>query len=173
MSIDKLFLESKEVILPEESVGKYLSSAENFLDKLEEIGIKPHFIFVSIKSAKLFGLTYNNNQSKPFPNYFYEIERYTGINLDILICPNIIEEDGETILYTSTKPIQSLVYTLQNMDYDIIPLDDNIGKEPHLMSWSHQMNFNFYDCDFSANKIVIKNVSKIRNEKISKILDGD
>lgn len=170
MSFDKLVEKSKEVILSEDSVIRNLSPTENFLDKLVKIGMNPHFIFVSNKSAKLLGIKYNIINNRPLPYYFYEIEKYIGINLDVLICPNIEEIDGETVMFVTDKPIQSLVYTIQNMDYKVTPIED---ETKDLMSWIHEIEFNFYDCDYVSNKILIKNLSKIRDDKINKLLNGD
>lgn len=173
MSLEKMMQNAKEIILAEETLLN--TQSRNFLDKLKELNVNAHFLFTTPKSSKLFGVILNNhNNNKPFPSYFYPIEKITGLNLDIILTPSIDEVDDEIIFYSSSKPIQSLVYTIQNMDYNITPIDDEDDEIPSVPSkWKHEISFNFYDCDFQSYKIVIRNVSKIRQEKINQILDGD
>ena len=71
------------------------------------------------------------------------------------------------VLYVVDKSIQSLVYSIQNMDYKIEQNDkDNI-------EWKHTMEYNLYDCRFNSYRLSVKNLSKLRNDKINKILDGN
>jgi hypothetical protein len=79
----------------------------------------------------------------------------------------MINDDDELTLYVVDNSIQSLVYSLQNMDYVIEPIDNNNFE------WKHTINYNLYDCRFNSYKISIKDVSKLRNDKINKILNED
>ena len=162
-----MVLKSKEILIPEES----LSILDNILDRITEFGINPIYIFTSKKGAKLFQITtgkkYPNlerESNRPFPGYFYKIERFTGLNLDIFYSPLIEESDGETIIYATDKSFQSLVYSIQNMDYRI----DKNGT-----NYLHTLDYKLYDCSYNSYKIVIKNISKMRQDKINKILNGD
>ena len=155
---------SKEFVIPEESLGDF--GQEVIFDKISELCIKPLYIFCSDKSRKLFGIT-KNSRASAFPSYFYNIDKYPHINLEILYSPLISEEDDELILYAIDNSIQSLVYSIQNMDYKIEPNDETNSE------WKHTMFYNLYDCRFNSYKLSIRNVSRLRNDKINKILNGN
>jgi hypothetical protein len=155
---------SKEFVIPEESLGDFRQ--EVIFDKISELGIKPLYIFCSDKSRKLFGITKNSGASA-FPSYFYNIDKYTHINLEIFYSPLIIEDDDESTLYVIDNSIQSLVYSIQNMDYKIEPNDETNSE------WKHTMFYNLYDCRFNSYKLSVRNVSRLRNDKINKILNGN
>jgi hypothetical protein len=152
----------KEFIIPLESLND-----SNMFDKISELSIKPLYIFCSDKSRKLFGMSKSSNNTSTFPSYFYPIDKYIGINIDVFYSPLIKDDDDELILYAVDKSIQSLVYSIQNMDYTIDP-NDNENLE-----WKHTINYNLYDCKFNSYKLSIRDVSRLRNDKINKILDGN
>ena len=77
----------------------------------------------------------------------------------------ITELEDEIVIYVTDKPIQSLVYTIQNMDYVI--------KKISRKKWSHVINYPFYDCVYNSYKVVIRDISKIRENKIKDLLDGN
>jgi hypothetical protein len=156
---------SKDFVIPEESLGDFRQ--EVIFDRITELGIKPVYIFCSDKSKKIFGITKNPGTTSAFPPYFYNIDKYPHINLEILYSPLISEEDDELILYAIDNSIQSLVYSIQNMDYKIEPNDETNSE------WRHTMFYNLYDCRFNSYRLSIRNVSRLRNDKINKILDGD
>jgi hypothetical protein len=163
-SIDIMIGKSKEYIIPLESINK--TKDINIFDKISELGIKPLYIFCSDKSRKIFGLIKSKNNTSAFPSYFYSIDKYVGMNVDVFYSP-LIKDDDELTLYVVDNSIQSLVYSLQNMDYVIEPIDNNN------LEWKHTINYNLYDCRFNSYKLSIKDVSKLRNDKINKILNGD
>ena len=88
-------------------------------DKISELGIKPLYIFCSDKSRKIFGISKNSNNTSAFPSYFYSIDKYIGMNVDVFYSPLVVEDEDEMILYVVDNSIQSLVYSIQNMDYTI------------------------------------------------------
>jgi hypothetical protein len=163
-SMDIMIGKSKEYIIPLESMSK--SKDINMFDKISELGIKPLYIFCSDKSRKIFGLVKSKSNTSAFPSYFYSIDKYVGMNVDVFYSP-LINDDDELTLYVVDNSIQSLVYSLQNMDYVIEPIDNNNFE------WKHTINYNLYDCRFNSYKISIKDVSKLRNDKINKILNED
>ena len=165
-SIDMMISKSKEFIIPLESLND-VGKDVNMFDKISELGIKPLYIFCSDKSRKLFGISKSKTNTSDFPSYFYPIDKYIGINVDVFYSPLIKDEDGESVLYVTDKSFQSLVYSIQNMDYKIEQNDkDNI-------EWKHTMEYNLYDCRFNSYRLSIKNLSKLRNDKINKILNGN
>lgn len=156
---------SKEFVIPEESLGDFRQ--EVIFDRITELGIKPVYIFCSDKGKKLFGITKNPGTTSAFPSYFYNIDKYPHINLEIFYSPLIDEDEDESILYVVDNSIQSLVYSIQNMDYKIEPNDDDNTE------WKHTMFYNLYDCRFNSYKLSVRNVSRLRNDKINKILNGN
>jgi len=173
-SIKSMISKSKEIIIPEESISKSTVFGGNILDKITDMGIKPLYIFASKKGSKLFGITKKPEVNRAFPGYFYNIERFVGLNLDVFYSPLIEEEDGECILYVTDKSFQSLVYSIQNMEYRIDPQNEINGNKPYNeIEWLHTLDYKLYDCNYNSYKIIIKNVSKIREDKINQILDGN
>jgi hypothetical protein len=165
-SINIMISKSKEFIIPLESLND-VGKDVNMFDKISELGIKPLYIFCSDKSRKLFGISKSKTSTSAFPSYFYPIDKFIGINVDVFYSPLIKDEDDELILYVVDKSIQSLVYSVQNMDYKIEQNDkDNI-------EWKHTMEYNLYDCRFNSYRLSVKNLSKLRNDKINSILDGN
>jgi hypothetical protein len=165
-SFDMMISKSKEFVIPLESIGA-LGKQGNLFDRISELGIKPIYIFCSDKGKKLFGITKNTGTTSAFPSYFYNIDKYPHINLEIFYTPLIKDDDEESILYVVDNSIQSLVYSIQNMDYKIDANDnDNI-------EWKHTMIYNLYDCRFNSYKLSIRNVSRLRHDKINKILNGN
>ena len=167
-SFTNMVSKSKEVTIPEESLLDF-----NILDKINEIGIHPLYIFVSTKGSKLFNAK-KQEVNRPFPGYFYHIEKFPGLNLSIYYSPLIDESDGETILYVTDKSFQSLVYSIQNMDYKITTQNEMNGEKPYNeIKWLHTLDYKLYDCNYNSYKIIIKNVSKLRDDKIDQILNGN
>ncbi len=169
-SFINMISKSKEIVISEES----LSGLNDILSRVIEIGINPLYIFTSKKGLKLFSITKNIETNRPFPGYFYLMEKFIRLNLSIYYSPLIDESDDETILYVTDKSFQSLVYSIQNMEYNIDPQNEINGDKPYNeIKWLHTLNYKLYDCDYNSYKIVIKNVSKIREDKINQILDGN
>mgnify|MGYP000895399959 CR=1 FL=1 len=66
-------------------------------DKISELSINPLYIFCSDKSRKLFGISKSSNNTSAFPSYFYPIDKYIGINVDVFYSPLIKDDDDELI----------------------------------------------------------------------------
>lgn len=153
-----VFKKSKEISIPFD-LSKLDLDGDKILSLIDDLEIKPLYIFCSDKSKSRFGIIKNN--TGPFPPYFYNIKKIYNKNYDLYYSPLIEEDDNEVVLYVTDSSFQSLVYTIQNMEYNI----ENDGKEKN-----HTLKFPFYECDFNSYKISIKDISKIRNEKIENIL---
>jgi len=147
-------------------IGKPSNVADNifyYIDKLKTNTFKPLYVFCSDNGRKLFGITKEINKNKPFPAHFYDIEKYHSRSYDLYLSPTLINDKEDDIeIYVTDKSIQSLVYSIQNMDY-------KISKDGE--SYKHTMSYDFYDCDFTCYKLIIKDVSKWRAEKINEILN--
>jgi len=79
-SFNNMISKSKEVLIPEES----LSALDNILDKITDLGINSLYIFTSKKGAKLFQFipkVSKQEVNKPFPEYFYHIEKFIGLKI--------------------------------------------------------------------------------------------
>ena len=161
-SIDIMIGKSKELIIPLESI----SLSNNMFDRISELGIKPLYIFCSEKSRKLFGLAKYSNTTSALPNYFYTIDKYINNNVDVFYSPLIKDDNDELIIYVVDNSIQSLVYSIQNMEY-------TIEEDDEFKTWKHTMNYKLYDCRFNSYKLSIRDVSRLRNDKINKILNGN
>jgi len=166
-SFDIMINKCKEFVIPEESIVG-LGKQGNLFDKISELGIKSNYIFCSDKGKKLFGVNNNfSTNTSAFPSYFYSIDKYIGINVEVFCSPLVREDEDEIVLYAVDNSIQSLVYSIQNMDYSIEANDkDNL-------EWKHTMIYNLYDCRFNSYKLSIRNVSRLRHDKINKILNGN
>jgi hypothetical protein len=53
---------------------------------------------------------------------------------------------------------------IQNMDYKV---------DKNKTNYLHTLDYKLYDCNYNSYKVVIKNVSKMRQDKINQILDGN
>ena len=172
-SFQMLKEKSKEFVIPEESISG-VGINGNLFDKIFEQGIKPVYIFCSEKGKTLFGNIFKGTSTSAFPPYFYPIDKFVGINVDIFYSPLIEEDIDEIVLYVADAPIQSLVYSIQNMDYQVDPIGEIEGFIPNIPSkWSHKITYSLYDCNFNAYKLSIRNVSRLRQDKINRILNDD
>lgn len=148
--------EEKEYVL---DFNKFDSNGEWLEKLLIPCGVDIDYILIGDLSK--LGIT-KANVNKPFPSHFYHIRSFfMNSHLDkarLYKCPLIKKLDNEIIVYVSDRPIQSLVYSIQNMSYTI-----NGNR--------HKIEYEFYECDYISYKIVIKDVSKMREEKIKSILN--
>lgn len=161
MMVDK----SKKIIISKESIKLSAGGKGNIIDVIMgELKLKPTYIFTSEKSKKLFTTVRMLDKTRSFPGYFYKIDSYNNLNLELFHSPLIEEVEGESIMYLVDSGIQSLVYSIQNMTYDIEEVEDK---------WKHTINYSLYDCDFKSYKLIIKDLIKMREYKINQLLNGD
>jgi hypothetical protein len=99
----------------------------------------------------------DGNVNNVFPSYFYKITHLYQIEFY-----KLLDDGKDVIIYLCDKPIQSLVYSLHNMKYEILPLNGG---------YHHKMVYDFYECDFNSLKVHFKDISSIRNEKLEVLLD--
>lgn len=158
---------SETIVISKESIKSSLGGKGNIIDVIiGELKLKPTYIFTSEKSKTFFSSIKRLDNTRSFPGYFYNIDRYNNINLEIFHSPIIEEDKGESIMYLVDSGIQSLVYSIQNMTYEV-------EKIVEFDKWKHTINYSLYDCRYKSYKLIIKDLSKIREDKINKILDGN
>jgi hypothetical protein len=164
---------AKEVVISEHTLNS--NKNENLIDRMILSTTKDlKFVFGTDRGRKLFGISNRPDSTRAFPSWFYTVDTFVGLNFEFLQSPNIIEDEDEHIFYVTDSAIQSLVYSIQNMDYLVVPIGDIEGFTPKIPSkWKHTVKYNLYDCKFNSWKIIVKNLSKIRNEKIDKLLNGN
>lgn len=162
-SFQKMVNKAKEFTISNENT----KIESDLLNEIFKLGIKPVFIFCSNKGKNLFGRTFTGKISNTtLPDYFYSFEKITSVDIEIFYSPLIKEKNDEIILYISDSPIQSLVYTIQNMEYQI-------NRESNGKKYLHTIYYDLYDCRFNSYKISIKDIAKLRYNKINKILNDN
>jgi hypothetical protein len=158
---------SETIVISKESIKLSAGGKGNIIDVImSELKLKPTYIFTSEKSKTFFSSIKKLDNTRSFPGYFYNIDRYNNMNLEIFHSPIIEEDKGESIMYLVDSGIQSLVYSIQNMTYEV-------EKVVEFDKWKHTINYSLYDCKYKSYKLIIKDLSKIREDKIKKILDGN
>jgi len=158
---------SETIVISKESIKLSAGGKGNIIDVIiGELKLKPTYIFTSEKSKTFFSAIKILDNTRSFPGYFYNIDRYNNINLEIFHSPIIEEDKGESIMYLVDSGIQSLVYSIQNMTYEV-------ERIVEFDKWKHTINYSLYDCKYKSYKLIIKDLSKIREDKINKILDGN
>jgi len=154
-SIELMFQRDfNEIIVKKE---EFFLNRDNFIHGLHSKNFNPTYIFTSDK----FKVDFSNNKSGVFPNYFYKSITSTHYGFDYYRCPLINDNEDDLILYVTDKSIQALVYGIQNMEYKI---------ENYKGGYKHIIKYNLYNCDYNIYKLKIKDVSKLREDKINEIL---
>lgn len=160
----------------EKSIKRMIDKSESFiinksdlnlpiLKKIEKYNIKTRYVFCGKNALNEY--FHNTYYSFVFPDYFYKKQSIGHVN--IFYSPLIFEEENTSVIYVTDAGIQSLVYTVQNMIYDI--KKDNIFINDSYY-WKHTMNYQLFECDYKSYKIIIKDVSKIRDDRIFEILNN-
>ena len=161
-SITNMIDNSIPVIINEPPTNGIESIQQGMIHKnikdLHSTTFDPLYVFCSPIGKNLFGKIFSYSKNKPFPDYFYSIHKYNSSGYDLYESPLIKDSKDEICIYVTNKSIQSLVYSLQNMSY-IIEKD------------KHTINYKLYDCDFFCYKLIMRDVSKQRDDKINQILD--
>lgn len=153
-SYELMVEKSKMVSISDKILDEYLLKM-TWIDFFKEYcNIEMGYIFCGEKMKYRFRNL--SDFSKLLPNYFYPIGSLAYFN------PYITENEGESIIYIVDGGIQSLVYGIQNMDYSIEKVSDN--------EWKHIMNYKLYNCNYNSCKLVIKDLIKLREDRINSII---
>lgn len=163
-SFDIVKERAKEVTIPEDMDSPVdMSYLVSKMDSM--LGYPNKYVFTSKSSYNYIGFdSFKIDNNRGLPGYLYQLTKIVGVQSIVYYSPEVEELDDAYTVYATDHPFQSMVYSLQNMEYDITPLETNP------ITWEHKINYTLYDCKFSAVKIVIKNVKLLRNEKLTQIL---
>lgn len=137
-----------------------------------KLGFYPTSIIFSKKSnySLLNGNLHLVSNTSQFPPKYYLIPdyfqmKYTTLGMGHVVkcyySPIIDDSEDDCHIYFINGGIQSFVWILQNMSYNI-----NRG----FSSNEHLIRFPIYDCDFQSTRIRVVDAQKIREKKISQIL---
>jgi hypothetical protein len=162
-SFDKMEEKSKEIIIHRD---KFI----DVYDLIDKISINPKLMFFSKNSNLNLNLgdsnllEMENDGYSYFPNYFNRRFKLmsSGVEVSAYYSPKIEDDVDDCHFYLVDKPIQSMVWSLQNMTYKI-----NKG----LISNEHVIKMPIYYCDYIVYKIRVIDTQKIREDKINSILN--
>ncbi len=163
-SFDSIKQKSIDLVIPT-TTGEQLDVVY-LKSKIDSFFGSSKYIFSSKETNKFIGINKPLDKTRGLPDYFYPMKSKFVSGSDIYFSPEVEEEDGIYFMYVTNNAFQSMVYVLQNMEYEMVENDPENG----VISWTHSITYQLYDCKFSSVRVVIKNVSKIRDEKINQIL---
>jgi hypothetical protein len=162
-SIDKMIENSKEVVI----------HRDNFVDVykfIEDKKLNSSFLFYSGNSNKNLNLGGSmlpkQNIGQFLPDYFtrkFKLMSF-GVEISAFFSPYIKDTVDDCHFYLVDKPIQSMVWSLQNMTYDI---------HRGFSSYDHTVKLPIYDCSYSSLRVRVINTQKLREEKINILLNGN
>jgi hypothetical protein len=161
-SIQNMFDKSKEIIV-------HRNSFSDIHDLMDRLKIDPKIIFYSTNSN--LNLQLGGHLVEPeddghsyLPNYFTRRFKIMAYNREVsaYYSPLIEDDLDDCHFYLVDRPIQSMVWSLQNMDYSITK---------GFSSNEHSIKSPIYDCDFEVYKIRVVNTQKLREDKINSILN--
>jgi hypothetical protein len=162
-SFEKMMEKSKDIIV-------HRNKFTNLYGLLNECNINTQIIFYSKNSninlnlGALGGFINEKNTRGYLPSYFTRSFKLTtqGNDVSVYYSPLIEDTEDDCYIYLVDRPIQSMVWSLQNMTYDILEKES-----------SHEVNIPVYYCDYNVHRVRIIDTQKIREEKINTLLDGN
>lgn len=142
-----LSMMDRSVILPDLN-NKEIQDLYQLSDKLLERDIRADFLYISFVQKII--------KKRALPSYIYPLSSGV-IPMEIMETKHIESTLDEYVVYLTDNPIQSFVYIIQNMDYIID------GSK-------HTIKYKTYNCDYRSYKVSLKDLNKIRRDKIDSIL---
>jgi hypothetical protein len=160
-SFEKMFEKSKEIII-------HSSSFSDIYELIDKIPINPKILFYSTNSEMNLGLGSHLEDDGHIylPSYFtrrFKLMSY-GKEVSSYYSPLILDEVDDCHFYLVDKPIQSMVWSLQNMNYSVNKV---------ISSNEHLIEIPVYNCDYEVYKVRVVNTQKFRNDKINSILNDN
>jgi hypothetical protein len=167
-AIDEIYKESIGSAI-EKSVSEVNISRDmikSFDDVICRLPFSPKYFIFSKNSSSIIaawgGFAKTNNFKITLPEHFkFSID--LG-NLQGWYSSEIVDDVDELIFHFFDDRIQSFVWILQNMTYNV---NRTFSKYEHIISYP------IYDCKFNSVKVKIVNTQKIRDKKIDLILYGN
>jgi len=170
-----------------ESIKNFFSKQHNFvyLEHIDELSrpvssydiyikstsekLNPKFILSTLKNYQNMGSGYFQDKTRYLPDFFYPIkyDAYPS-NTTSYYTPtggyfNVPEDENSyTNFWTIDKPIQSLLFILQNMRYEIAK--NEIG-------YKHTMIFPIYECQYNTLNVRVRDMKQYRDGILDKILN--
>lgn len=171
-SFEKMKQKSIEIIYKD---SEYKDIISIFDDVYHKLLLHNNYSFPSIlffsKNSALFVNNYLihkkshlYHQQEFIPEFFYKEFDLTfrGNSITNFYSPLIEDESNDFVFYICDRPIQSMVWGIQNMTYKI---------DRSFSGFTHRIDYPLYDCDYQSFKIRVVNTQKIREEKIDIILN--
>ncbi len=160
------------IIQMSEKSDECFVSSKEFKDIYQLIELNQNnsnYLFYSINSnlsLKLASRLEEEVAPQFLPSYFNERIKLMSHNSSVsaYFCPIIKDSIDEYEIFITDNPIQSLVWSLQNMTYDIVSEGD-MNK--------HIVKYRFYNCDYKSTKFIIRSINKIRDKKLNNLLNDN
>jgi hypothetical protein len=162
-SFNKMIEKSKELVI-------HRNKFNDVYDLMNDYSLNPKILFYSKNSnlnLNLGGHLIEGSGDKGYlPDYFMRRFKLMSFGREVsaYYSPLIEDSQYDCIFYLVDRPIQSMVWSLQNMEYNIIQNKND---------YTHQINLPIYNCDYEVYKIRVVDTEKIREEKINTLLDGN
>lgn len=156
-SIERMIDNSEEIVITK---SKLFVEIDTYLDV---VNFSPMYIFCSKNGLELLGYSSNLFNTHPFPSYLSPVKSFLNKSYDLYFSHLIKDQKDDVHIYMVDKSIQSLVYGIQNMDYYIEQSGDD--------DYKHIIDYKFYECDFNCCKLTVRDISRIREDKIKQILE--
>ena len=158
-SFNKMIEKSKELII-------HRTKFNDIYDLMNDYKLDPKILFYSKNSnlnLNLGGRLLEESGDRGYlPGYFMRRFKLMSFGKEVsaYFSPLIEDSTDDCNFYLSNNAIQSMVWSLQNMEYDIV-------------DYEHIVSLPIYHCDYDVYKIRVIDTQKIREEKINTLLDGN
>ena len=161
-SLKRMIENSKEIVV-------HRNKFNDVHDLMNDLNLNPKILFYSKNSnlnLNLGGTLIEEEKVGYLPDYFMRRFKLMSFGKEVSAYYSPLIEDtvDDCNFYLVDKPIQSMVWILQNMDYNISEESDG---------WIHKINCPIYHCDYDVYKVRVIDTQKIREEKINILLDGN
>lgn len=164
ISFDKMVEKSKEVII-------HRANFLDIYDLIDRISINPKIMFysknsnlnLSLGGSALLELEEGNGYLPSYFNRRFKLMS-SGVEVSAYYSPKIEDDVDDCCFYLVDKPIQSMVWTLQNMNYSV---------SKGFSSNDHVIKIPIYNCDYEVYKIRVMDTQKLREDKINILLNGN
>jgi len=162
-SFNKMIENSKEVVIHRNKFS---------IDNLLNILIDSKILFCSdnsysfmlrhyVTSTNFFSTTSIEDEGIGYlPDFFKSKLKIEDVSF--YYSPNIKDDVDDFHFYLVDRPIQSMVWSLQNMTYTI---------NKSFLNNEHVLKFPIYNCDYTSYKIRVIDTQKIREDKINILLN--